>query len=334
MDATLRQLEYAVAVADHGSFHAAARACHVTQPGLSAQIRQLEHQLGVTLFERSRRRVLLTRAGEEVVQRARWLLTGVVDLEQAARAVAQPLTGALCLGVIPTVAPYLLPVALPEVRRRHPRLVLRIHEAQTDALVAMLRAGELDVLLLALEADLAGLETFALFEDPFVAALPASHRLASRKELRESDLREEPVLLLSDGHCLRAQVLAVCESSGAAEAGDFRASSLATLVQMVAGGTGITLLPELAVRVEGATRDLAIVPFRKPAPARTVGLAWRPSSPRADEFRMLGALLVPGGAAADSPARDAADSPARDAADSPARAAAGARARAPASRRR
>jgi LysR family hydrogen peroxide-inducible transcriptional activator len=294
MDATLRQLEYAVAVADHGSFHAAARACHVTQPGLSAQIRQLEHLLGVTLFERSRRRVLLTSAGEEVVRRARALLTGVVDLEQAARAVARPLTGTLRVGVIPTVAPYLLPVALPAVRRRHPELVLRLHEAQTGTLVAMLQAGELDLLLLALEADLAGLETWPLFQDPFVAALPVRHPLASRKELREADLAGEPLLLLADGHCLRDQVLSACESSGAAEAGDFRASSLATLVQMVAGGAGVTLLPELAVRVEGATRDLALVRFRKPVPARTIGLAWRPSSPRADEFRMLGELLAPG----------------------------------------
>jgi len=305
MDATLRQLEYAVAVADHGSFHAAARACHVTQPGLSAQIRQLEHQLGVTLFERSRRRVLLTRAGDEVVRRARGLLTGVVDLEQAARAVAEPLTGTLRFGVIPTVAPYLLPAVLPAVRRRHPQLVLRLHEARTDQLVAMLQTGELDLLLLALEADLAGLETWPLFEDPFVAALPARHRLASRKALREADLREEQVLLLADGHCLRDQVLSVCESSGAAEADDFRASSLTTLVQMVAGGAGMTLLPELAVRVEGATRDLALVPFRKPAPARTIGLAWRPSSPRAEEFRALGALLTPGAPRAGARAAEA-----------------------------
>jgi LysR family hydrogen peroxide-inducible transcriptional activator len=296
MDATLRQLEYAVAVADHGSFHAAARACHVTQPGLSAQVRQLELQLGVTLFERSRPRVLPTRAGEEVVRRARALLAGVIDLEQSARAVAQPLTGTLRFGVIPTVAPYLLPAVLPAVRRRHPKLALRLHEAQTGQLVALLQAGELDLLLLALEADLAGLETWPLFEDPFVAALPAGHRLASRREIREQDLTGEPVLLLADGHCLRDQVLSVCESSGAAEAGDFRASSLATLVQMVAGGAGITLLPELAVRVEGATRDLALVPFRKPPPVRTIGLAWRASSPRAEEFRMLGALLAPGAA--------------------------------------
>ena len=295
MHASLRQLEYVVAIADHRSFHAAARACGVTQPGLSAQVRQLEDRLGVRLFERGRRPVLLTRAGEEAVRRARQILVEVEDLEEAARHAGARLEGPLRLGVIPTVAPYLLPRVLPEVRRLHPKLRLQLHEAQTERLVERLRGGELDLVLLALEAELGeGLTTHPLFVDAFVAALPPGHRLARRRTLREEDLKGEGVLLLSDGHCLRDQTLRVCEASGAPELADFRASSLTTLVQMVAGGAGLTLLPELALAVEAKTAELVIVPFRAPAPRRTIGLAWRAASQRGDEFRAMGELLVPG----------------------------------------
>jgi LysR family hydrogen peroxide-inducible transcriptional activator len=304
---TLRQLEYAVAVAERASFSAAARACHVSQPGLSAQIRELETQLGAPLFERGRRRVLLTGCGEAVVARARAILAGVADLEAAARCGARPLEGLLRMGVIPTVAPYLLPRVLPAVRRALPKLELRLHEAPTEDLVRLALDGDLDLLLLALEADLDGLVTHPLFRDPFVAVFPAGHRLAKRRTLRESDLDSAEILLLADGHCLREQVLDVCAKAGGGGAGgrrsgapagprdDFRATSLPTLVQMVAGGAGTTLLPRLALRVEARHRDLATVPFRQPEPARTIGLAWRGSSPHADAYRALGALLVPRG---------------------------------------
>jgi LysR family hydrogen peroxide-inducible transcriptional activator len=293
MDPTLRQIEYAVAVAERGSFRAAARACHVTQPGLSTQVRQLEDQLGVRLFERNRRRVLVTAPGEEVLRRARVVLQEVEHLKQAARGLARPFSGPLRLGVIPTIAPYLLPRALPKLRRRYPELSLKLCEAQTGELVDLLRRGDLDLLLVALEAELSELAKAPLFSDPFCVALPAGHALEKRRQLREDDLRGEDVLLLSDGHCLRDQVLSVCDSAGAVEPGDFRATSLATLVQMVAAGSGITLLPALALPVEARTRGLVTVPFRKPAPARTIGLAWRPDSPRAGEFRELGALFAP-----------------------------------------
>lgn len=285
---TLRQLEYLVAIADLGSFHRAARACGVSQPGLSAQIRQLEALLELRLLERDRRRVLLTPAGLALVRRARAVLAEARGLVEAASALQRPLSGALRLGVIPTVAPYLLPRALPRVRRRHPELRLWLREAQTGELVAALERGELDVLLLALEAPLTDLETHALFRDPFHVALPKGHALARRRRIRERDLAGEAVLLLDDGHCLRAQALAVCRDAGAEEQSDFRATSLGTLIEMVCGGAGVTLLPELALRTEARRPGLAIVPFAKPEPHRTIGLAWRPTSGRTAEFALLG----------------------------------------------
>lgn len=293
MQPTLRQLEYVVGVADHGSFHASARACHVTQPGLSAQIQQVEALLGVQLFERDRRKVLILPAGEEFIRRAREVLAAVDDLVEAARVHDRPLGGRLRLGVIPTVAPYLLPQVLPRVRDRYPELTIQLHEGQTDDLLMRLHHGKLDLLLLALEAPLGAVETVALFQDPFVVAAPASHRLASRKLAREADLTGEQLLLLEDGHCLRDQALALCNQAGVGEEADFRASSLPTLVQMVAGGSAVTLLPTLALPVEGRFENVAVIPFRRPQPYRTIGLAWRPTSPRAGEYTRLGELLKP-----------------------------------------
>jgi LysR family hydrogen peroxide-inducible transcriptional activator len=290
---TLRQLEYAVAVADHGSFQRAARACHVTQPGLSAQIAALESLLDARLFERDRRNVWITAAGEEVVRRARAVLDEVRGMVEIAHGFKHPLRGRLRVGVIPTIAPYLFPRVLPRVRRRHPELRLQLHEGRTSELVALLRRGELDLLVVALEAPLEGLETKPLFQDRFVVALPAGHRLAKRKRLREGDLASETILLLTEGHCLREQALAACRARGADEIGDFRATSLATLVEMVSGGEGVTLLPELTVPVEAKRRDLALVPFEPPAPFRTIGLAWRAASGRAAEYALLAESLRP-----------------------------------------
>jgi len=291
MRPSLRQLEYLVAIADHGSFHAAARATHVSQPGLSAQVAQLEETLGARLFERDRRRVLITPAGAELAERARRVLVGVDDLVDAAAAFSRPLCGRLRLGVIPTVAPYLLPRVMPALREAYPELTLLLHEAPTADLVHALERGELDLLLLALEAPLDDLRTLELFEDDFFVAVPRGHRLAGRKRVQESDIAHETVLLLDDGHCLREQALAVCAASQADEADDFRASSLATLVQVVASGEGITLLPAMAAAHEAACGGLETARFRKPSPHRTIGLAWRATSQRAEEYRLLGETI-------------------------------------------
>jgi LysR family hydrogen peroxide-inducible transcriptional activator len=301
MRPSVRQLECAVAVADARHFGRAARACALSQPALSAQVRALEDALGVQLFERGRRGVTITRAGEEIVARGRVALRALDDLREAARGLCEPLAGPLHLGVIPTVAPYLLPRWLRAVRRRHPRLALYLHEEKTDDLVRGLREGRLDALLLALPVPGDDLECLTLFEEPFLLAAPASHPLARRRPRRvgEADLAGETVLLLEDGHCLREQALAVCTRAGAREAEQVRASSLGTLVQMVANGLGVTLLPEsaLAVEVRGR-RELAVLPFQPPAPHRRIGLVWRRASARADDYRRLGALLRPGRARA------------------------------------
>jgi LysR family hydrogen peroxide-inducible transcriptional activator len=285
---SLRQLEAFAAVAESLSFRKAAEACFISQPALSAQIQQLEQQLGVRLFERDRRRVALTTAGEELLPRAREALASATALVDAAHQLQAPLTGVLRLGVIPTVAPYVLPAVLPVVRKRWPKLRLLLREERTAELLERLAAGSLDLLLLALEAPLGDVATLPLYKDPFLLAVPRGHALAKRKTVREADLGDEPVLLLEDGHCLRDQALSLCDLTGAKEVGDFRASSLNTLVRMVAGGLGVTLLPGMAAPSEVSTRDRLVVrPLGKDTPGRTIGFAWRKTSGRVEEFRML-----------------------------------------------
>jgi len=297
MRPSIRQLEYSVSLAEHRHFGRAARACAVTQPALSAQIQLLEEGLGVRLFERSRRGVFLTRAGEAVIARARDALRSLDDLVGAADELREPLAAPLHLGVIPTVAPYLLPAWLKQIRVAHPTLRLLLHEDQTDRIVERLRHGELDLLLLALPVPGDDLEAFELFEEPFWLAAPADHPLArgGRRRVVEQDLEGAAVLLLADGHCLRDQALSICRTAGARESEEVRASSLATLVQMVAGGLGVTLLPATAAAIEVHPGDgIVLRRFRSPEPARRIGLVWRKASPRGQAFHQLGALLRSG----------------------------------------
>jgi len=288
---SVRQLECFAAVAETLNFRMAAERCFMTQPALSAQIQQLERTLGTRLFERNRRSVLPTSAGTALVSSARRILADLHDLGERSRSFRAPLTGTLRIGVIPTVAPYVLPQAMAEVARRHPDLRLLLREAQTEHLTAQLADGSLDLLLLALEADLGDARTLPLTRDRFVLAVPSEHRLKQRKRVRMSELAGEQVLLLDDGHCLRNQAMPICTAAGASEVGDFRASSLTTLVQMVAAGIGVTLLPEMAVAAEALpARNLGIIPIAN-GPARTIGLAWRKTCIRADEFALLGETI-------------------------------------------
>jgi len=291
---SIRQLEYLVALAGTRHFGRAAKACAVTQPALSLQIRELEELLGVKLFERGRRQVLVTPAGERVIERAREALRRIDDLLDEARAAQRPFTGRLSLGVIPTVAPYLLPRALPAVRAAYPGLELLLREDQTQRILARLREGDLELLLLALPVEGEDLEALPLFEEPFVLAVPASHRLArGHGPVSEAELAGEPVVLLEEGHCLRAQALALCDAVGARETGRVQATSLGTLVQMVANGLGITLLPATSVEVEArAGSGLALRAFAAPVPGRTIGLVWRRGTARGAEFRALGEIFT------------------------------------------
>jgi LysR family hydrogen peroxide-inducible transcriptional activator len=288
---TLRQLQYVVAVADALSFRKAAERCHVSQPSLSAQLAQLEGVLGVRLFERDRRRVLLTTAGKELVERARRLLVETDELVEASRRAGDPLSGTLRIGVIPTISPYLLPTVAPALRKSYPRLTLLWLEDKTEVLARELERGALDAALVALEAELGDVESEVIAEDPFVLVTPRDHPLGARQtEASPSELRGEDVLLLDEGHCFRVQALALCSRARAHEL-EFRATSLPTLIQMIAAGAGVTLLPRLAVATEVQRSQLSVRPFMDPAPKRTLALIWRKRSSLAVALKQVAAAV-------------------------------------------
>jgi len=288
---TLRQLQYLVAVADLLSFRKAAERCNVSQPALSAQLAELEAALGVRVFERDRRRVLLTPAGSGIVERARRLLADADALTEAARRATDPLAGKLRLGIIPTISPYLLHRISPVLRKEFPKLRPVWIEDKTAMLAAALQRGDLDAAIVALEADLGRLDAAPIAADQFVLATPQGHRLSSKKvAVSPADLRGEGVLLLDDGHCFRDQALTVCEGAGAREL-EFRATNLSTLAQMVASGAGITLMPQLAVPVERRRAGIHLRHFSKPAPHRTIGLVWRKGSPLDGALRKIAEVL-------------------------------------------
>jgi LysR family hydrogen peroxide-inducible transcriptional activator len=287
-DIKLKDLRYLVALADTRHFGRAAERSFVSQPTLSAQLKKLEEYLGVQLIERAPKRVALTTAGEEVVERARRILEASDEIVELAKGHRDPLAGRLKLALLPTIGPYLLPSVAAKLRKQLPRLELMLYEYQTDPMLEKLHSGEIDVGILALPVTMDGLESHLLYKEPFTVALPSQHRLASKAAIRIEDLRDETLLLLEDGHCLRDQALDICAGGGMHEKQDFRATSLETLRQMVAAGVGITLLPELAGRgAYGAARGVAIRPFTKPIPVRTIGAVWRKSSARREAILAL-----------------------------------------------
>ncbi|MER5443843.1 LysR substrate-binding domain-containing protein [Streptomyces sp. NPDC002790] len=290
---SLAQLRAFAAVAEHLHFRDAAAAIGMSQPALSGAVSALEEVLGVTLVERTTRKVLLSPAGERIAVRAKAVLDGVGALVEEAEAVRAPFTGALRLGVIPTVAPYLLPTVLRLVHETYPDLDLQVHEEQTSSLVEGLGAGRLDLLLLAVPLGVPGMSELPLFDEDFVLVTPLDHWLGGREGIPREALRELNLLLLDEGHCLRDQALDICREAGRDDAPvATTAAGLATLVQLVAGGLGVTLLPRTAVSVETSrSSQLLTGYFAEPAPARRVAFAMRTGAARSAEYVELASAL-------------------------------------------
>jgi len=295
---TIRQLQYLKLLAEHGGFGRAAEAAHVTQPTLSAGIAELEKILGAPVVDRARSGLILTSVGLAALSRAQVILNEAEELVQAARHAGKPLTGRFRLGVIPTIAPFLLPRALPVLHEKFPDLRLYLREDLTQRLIVALKAGQLDAALIALPFDMAGLDHAYVAEDEILAALPAGHRLALGDDPTSEALQNEDLILLEDGHCLRDHALAACglrppSAHGQDEA--FAATSLPTLVQMVGSGLGVTFLPAMAVEAGLADGGLVTVRHLKEKhPTREIVVAWRAGSSRGPEARLLAESLRTG----------------------------------------
>jgi LysR family hydrogen peroxide-inducible transcriptional activator len=289
---TLQELKYLVALADHGHFGRAAEACFITQSTLSTQIKKLEDFLGVTLFDRSLKRVTPTPIGREILQAARNIIEESERIRELARHAQDPMARTLHLGVIPTLGPYYLPHALTLVHKQYPDLRLLLREEMTSQILEHLIDGRLDAGLLALPVADDSLRVEPLFYEPFFAALPAGHALAKKEALKVSDIIEEKLLLLDEGHCLRDQALDVC-GTGSRGREEVRATSLETLRQMVGMGLGLTLLPALAVDAgpRASKKAIEIRPFKAPPPGRTIGLVWRKRAPFPETFERLAETL-------------------------------------------
>ncbi|HEU4476110.1 MAG TPA: LysR substrate-binding domain-containing protein [Methyloceanibacter sp.] len=290
---SLRQLRYLESLAETRHFGHAAEACAVSQPALSMQIKELEDELKVSLVERRKSGVELTEQGEEIAKRARSILASVRDLLDYAKHQEGVMSGALKLGAIPSIAPYLLPAALPELQRRFPALNLQLRETVTTNLVRELVTGDLDLILIALPIEDREVETYYLFDDRFILATKATKGNRRLRHANADMLAEEHrLLLLEEGHCLRDQALSYCHMVTPEARDSFGASSLATIVQMVANGYGVTLLPEMAIASEiHSSGDIRLLRFRSPEPKREIGLAWRKTSPRKRDFIQLAELL-------------------------------------------
>jgi LysR family hydrogen peroxide-inducible transcriptional activator len=292
-DIKLKDLRYLVAVADTGHFGQAAERCFISQPTLSAQLKKLEEYLGVQLIERQPGGATLTQAGEQIVARARHILSASDEVITIAQTFRDPLSGRLKVAMIPTVGPYVLPRVAPAVHKQMPRLDLLLFEYQTAAMLEKIQTGEIDVGVLALPVEIEGLASRKLYDEDFNVALPEHHRLAGQASVRISDLEDESLLLLEEGHCLRDQALEVCSRISVHERQDFRATSLETLRQMVAAGAGVTLMPELASGgAYGNARGVVIRPLVRPTPHRQIGAVWRKSSARIAAIQAFCDVLV------------------------------------------
>ncbi len=288
---TLTELRYIVAVARERHFGRAAENCFVSQPTLSVAVKKLEEELGVTLFERGPGEVSVTPAGQKVVEQAQRVLEEAARIKELAAAGRDPLAGPLRLGAIYTIGPYLLPKLIPILRRAAPAMQLHIQENFTHRLAEMLKSGEVDVILVALPFSEPGIETRAVYDEPFVVAVPKGHPWEGRKRVTSEELTREALLLLGEGHCFRDQVLEFCHTMRSRDrsplARTVEGGSLETIRQMVAGGVGVTVLPSTSVGAGGAGDLIRILPFAKPVPSRRVALAWRRTFPRPEAIEAL-----------------------------------------------
>jgi LysR family hydrogen peroxide-inducible transcriptional activator len=289
---TLRQLRYLTSLARHRHFGRAAGDCAVTQPALSMQIRELERDLGVDLIERRPGDIALTEIGVEVAERAGRILTDVQDLADFARHRNRILAGTLRLGIIPSLAPYVLPLVLPALQKEYPDLRLDVRETLTRQLTEELERGEVDAIMLALPFEHPGTESVHLFEDPFLLAIAAAEAPSGAPRLRADTLDSRRLILLEEGHCLRDQALAFCSLARSGVPASLGATSLATVMQMVANGYGITLVPEVAAQMEVRDTRIKLLRFQSPQPTRRIGLAWRTTSPRKKDFMVLAKIVT------------------------------------------
>ena len=288
----LRELQYLVALDEERHFRKAAERCFVSQPTLSGQLKKLEDELGVLLVERTKRQVLMTEVGTVIAERARRILTDVKSLHEIAQSYQDPMAGEVHVGLIPTVAPYLLPHIMPKIRKQFPQLKLWLYEYQTDILLEKLRRGEVDVLILALLDETNDFTELDLYDEAFQLAVPRGNKLAQQKSIGLDDLNNSEMLLLEEGHCLRGQALDVCYLAGAKENTGFHASSLEILRHMVSEDMGMTLIPELAVPAKNKLSDLVqYIVFDEPQPSRRIGMVYRKGSYRETAFKQLQQLI-------------------------------------------
>lgn len=287
-----RDLEYLIALEELKHFRKAAEKCFVSQPTLSGQIRKLEDELNVQLMERSSRKVIFTQAGLDIVSKAKTILMEAKALKEIAKSHNEPMQGTLHIGLIPTVAPYLLPLIIPTMKKNFPDLELYLHENQTDVLIKQLEEGELDCLMLAILPNMEALKQYSLYEEPLELALSESHAWASKSNVAIEELSGEHLLMLEDGHCLRDQAMGFCFAAGAIEDNSFKATSLETLRHMISADNGLTLLPQLAIPMSRDQAGIKYIPFKQPIPSRTIGLVCRKNSVRKVCFEELSKLIA------------------------------------------
>mgnify|MGYP001827023648 FL=1 len=292
----LRDIQYIIAVAETRHFGKAAERCYVSQPTLSGQIRKLEEELGVAIFERTSRSVAITPVGEQILAIGRQITEQVDAIQQLARAQQDPLAGPLRLGAIPTLSPYLMPLILMPLKRRHPQMKLVLSEELTESLLQRLHHHEIDAALLATPVENPQLDEIPLFDEPFWVAFPRKHDFYTREKIRLRDLQQEELLLLSEGHCLAQQALDVChlkERQVQGQMADLRAASLETLIQLVRSGFGITLIPALAMRGSWATGGGVVAqPLEVAGASRRISLVYRQSFPRAQALQALAQVII------------------------------------------